>query len=83
LSPDAKTCPKCGQMRPLSEFALDRSKASGRKSHCRDCDRAKSRAYYVANRERKLDKLEAQRRAAGIPPRGSSRWPFYRPRDES
>jgi hypothetical protein len=82
LSPDAKTCAKCGQTRPLTEFAVDRSKASGRKSLCLACDRMKSRAYYVANRERKLDKLEARRRAAGIPARGPSRW-RYRPRGES
>jgi len=49
-----KTCSKCGEGLRIDEFARDRSKASGRKSICRACDRAKARRYYAANRERKL-----------------------------
>ena len=47
----------------MSEFAPDRSKASGHKSHCKRCDNAKSRRYYAANRERVLQK-RAERVAA-------------------
>jgi hypothetical protein len=47
-------CYACGEKLPYTEFAPDRSKSSGRKSICRVCDRAKSRAYYLANRERKI-----------------------------
>jgi hypothetical protein len=39
-------------MQQLEEFARDRSKASGYKSHCKDCDNAKSKRYYAANGER-------------------------------
>ena len=47
-------CYICKQILEVEDFAVDASKASGRKSICRACDRAKSRAYYLANRERKL-----------------------------
>ncbi|HEX5374632.1 MAG TPA: hypothetical protein VFW48_00575 [Solirubrobacterales bacterium] len=45
-------CYRCGESKPVSEFAKDRSKASGYKSICKDCDRAKSRRYYTENGER-------------------------------
>ncbi len=45
-----KRCPRCGVERPLGEFAVDRSKASGRKSLCKACDRDKARRYYAAKR---------------------------------
>jgi hypothetical protein len=58
-----KTCSKCGEALRIREFARDRSKASGRKSHCKACDREKARRYYEANRERKLAYM-AERNAA-------------------
>jgi hypothetical protein len=41
-------------------FGLDRSKASGRRSYCKACDRRRGRAYYETHK----DELYAQRRAA-------------------
>ena len=49
-------CPRCERVLLVSEFARDRSKASGHKSHCKRCDREKSKQYYAANRERVLAK---------------------------
>jgi hypothetical protein len=49
-----KKCTKCGDELRVEEFARDKTKASGRKSICKACDREKSRRYYEANRERKL-----------------------------
>jgi hypothetical protein len=43
-----------------ADFPVDSNKASGRKSHCKDCDRQRGRAYYAAHR----DELYAQREAA-------------------
>jgi hypothetical protein len=40
-------CYACNRDRDRSEFAPDRSKASGYKSICRLCDRAKSKRYYA------------------------------------
>jgi hypothetical protein len=41
-------------------FGVDRSKASGRRSYCKACDRRRGRAYYDAHK----DELYAQREAA-------------------
>jgi hypothetical protein len=71
-------CPRCERVLPRSEFARDRSKASGRKSWCKTCDKAKSRRYYAANRERvlaKRAKRNAELREAGFQVRRSwSKW---------
>jgi hypothetical protein len=75
-----KRCPGCGCTLTLVDFAIDRSKASGRKSICLKCDRASSKAHYQANREEKLAKMEARRRAAGIKPRGLTGTRAYKPR---
>ena len=46
-----KTCSKCGEAKPLSEFSRDRRRATnGVQSQCKACNAA----YYVANRERVL-----------------------------
>jgi len=45
-------------------FALDRHAASGRKSHCKECDRRKSKAYYAQHRDELYAKREAVREAA-------------------
>ena len=47
-------------MTPEAGFSIDRTKASGRKSHCKICDCRRGRAYYAAHR----DELYAQREAA-------------------
>lgn len=47
-------CYRCKLLKPASLFAADRSKASGRKSICKACDREKSQVYYQANREAKI-----------------------------
>jgi hypothetical protein len=61
LMPDyPKPCPKCGVLTERDGFAADRHAPSGRKSHCRECDRKKAAAYYAAHR----DELYAQREAA-------------------
>ena len=47
-------CYSCGEHKPVGEFSRDPSKASGRSSRCRACDRNRSKAYYAENRERVL-----------------------------
>ena len=44
-------CFSCGELFAAGSFAIDRSKAGGRKSICLSCDRKRSRVYYEANRE--------------------------------
>ncbi|HEX3609334.1 MAG TPA: hypothetical protein VHU14_06670 [Solirubrobacterales bacterium] len=57
-SPPTKRCPRCGLAFTPADFAIDRSKASGDKSHCKDCDRRRFRSYYPANRERVLERVK-------------------------
>lgn len=56
-------CYACKRDKPVGEFSPDSSKASGRSSICRVCDREKSRRYYEANRERKLAYMAARNAA--------------------
>jgi hypothetical protein len=44
-----KTCPHCGGEKPLSDFAIDRSKKDGRKARCKQCDAAAKRKSYLAS----------------------------------
>jgi|ERR1700761_1286489 len=45
--PVDRKCPRCGEMKPLSEFVPDRTKASGYASRCKPCDRIKCREYWA------------------------------------
>ena len=57
-------CYACKRDKPVGEFSPDSSKASGRSSICRACDRAKSRRYYAQNRERVLARVKAAKAKA-------------------
>jgi hypothetical protein len=62
LHSDESACSRCGGSTKWPDgFALDGSKTFGRKSWCKKCESAKSRAYYRENRERILD-ARAERR---------------------
>jgi hypothetical protein len=78
-----RLCPGCGVLKAAGEFAVDRHKTSGRKSRCKACDREKASRYYAEHREERLAKLAAERRAAGVPRRGSGARRKYRPRGEA
>ena len=54
-----RSCPRCGVMTAEADFGIDLSKAGGRRSYCKDCDRRRGRAYYDAHR----DELYARRQA--------------------
>jgi hypothetical protein len=43
-------CATCDRTLPRESFGRDASKASGLKSICLECDRAKARAYYDRKR---------------------------------
>lgn len=49
-----KACSKCHAVKPDEAFIKNSGNKSGLHSHCRECVAAASRAWYVANRERKL-----------------------------
>ena len=66
-----KPCTKCGEVKPLSEFSINKSKKDGRSSRCKSClreqayeriskDREKhlenGRRWYAENREKHLER---------------------------
>ena len=59
-----RPCPKCGVLTEKDGFGIDRTKAGGRKSHCKTCDRQRAEAYYAEHREELYARREAVREAA-------------------
>jgi hypothetical protein len=59
-----RPCPKCGVLAERDGFAADRHAPSGRKSHCRECDRKRAAAYYDAHKDELYAQREAVREAA-------------------
>lgn len=49
---ETKKCSKCGEVKPPSEFGLDRSKKHGLANQCKRCKGATSNAWREKNRER-------------------------------
>jgi hypothetical protein len=47
-----KTCGRCRQTRPISDFAWRRKARGQRDNYCRPCRAAYKREHYVAHRER-------------------------------
>jgi len=50
--PAHKTCTRCHKSKPLDEFYKDTRAKDGLRSECKDCARAYSRAWKVANPDR-------------------------------
>lgn len=44
-----KQCTKCGDIKPLSCFNRKTASKDGFKPHCRDCQKAAGKQYYLAN----------------------------------
>lgn len=59
---DTKTCTKCGETKPLDEFAIRRQSADGRSPKCRDCKSQYDAAYRAANKQRISDRNAEYRR---------------------
>lgn len=47
----SKTCSICKQILSISEFNKNKSKLDGLQSHCKLCNRDRSKKYYAANKE--------------------------------
>lgn len=74
---DHKHCPCCKQVKPLSEFTLDASRAgvAKRKSKCRKCADAQVSQWKELNRERYNEyqrQYRAKRKADGNPVRSGT-----------
>lgn len=47
-----KHCLKCGLSKPLTEYHRDSNAASGVTTYCKECNKAKARAWYAENTDR-------------------------------
>ena len=47
-----KKCPKCGEVKPLSDFAKDKYRSDGHQVWCRACSRAACANAYIKRKER-------------------------------
>lgn len=47
-----KTCTKCGETKPVLSFYLHRGTKDGRATYCAECQKAHTRAWNAANREK-------------------------------
>lgn len=47
-----KTCTKCGEQKPITEFCKDALRLEGFRSQCKNCTKAADAKWYAANREK-------------------------------
>lgn len=50
---NVKSCPKCGNLKLISQFNADASKPSGLCSYCKECSRLRSLEWSSKNKDRK------------------------------
>lgn len=60
-----KTCPDCGQLKPLVAFGLNKRQPDGRARYCKECFSARSRASY---RKRQQQVGKTVREPRDVPP---------------
>lgn len=55
----AKSCTKCGETKPLTEFSSQAKAKDGRRPDCKTCRSAYMKANYRANRKKRLENVKA------------------------
>ena len=58
-----KRCGRCGELKPLDDFAWRRKAKGQRHNYCRPCHSAYHREHYLANKQRYIDQAAARGRA--------------------
>jgi hypothetical protein len=56
-------CGRCGELKPVEEFAWRRKEKGQRHNYCRPCHADYHREHYLANRERYIAQAAAQKQA--------------------
>ena len=51
-APERKACRSCRVVKPIVEYAVDRSRRTGRAGICKACDRGRASARYYRNNSR-------------------------------
>jgi hypothetical protein len=57
-----RKCHRCGQVKPVAEFAWRRKAKGQRDSACRPCRSAYGKEHYLANRRRYIDQAAELKR---------------------
>ena len=58
-----RTCGRCGQEKPIEDFAWRRKVKGQRDNYCRPCRAAYKQEHYAANRQRYIDSARRRKRA--------------------
>jgi hypothetical protein len=53
-----KTCRKCGESKPLSQYSLNKNSKDGKQSACKPCAAAAAKASYQKRKSRKIVEVE-------------------------
>lgn len=56
-----KTCSCCKELKPFSDFSLNKSKKSGYSSECKPCHRIKRKRYYESNKTSEKARVKASK----------------------
>ena len=59
---ESKVCSKCGVEKPLSEFALNKTRKDGHASDCKDCRKQYRDEHYRLHKEQYKEKAAAYKR---------------------
>ncbi len=54
-----KNCTVCGELKMMTDFSVLRRARDGRASLCKECDRARGRAYRAANHKKELERSKS------------------------
>jgi len=68
---EVRRCGRCGELKPIDQFAWRRRRRRQRDNMCAPCRSAYGREHYLANRQRYID-AEARRKRARVERR--TRW---------
>jgi hypothetical protein len=55
--PATKQCTKCGEVKALVDFAMDKSNRCGARSACRNCEKERVSRYYADNKEKEKERV--------------------------
>jgi len=58
-----KTCNKCGEAKPITEFHIKKTSKDGRIGVCRECKNNYSKRYYIENKDKIIEYQEEYRRS--------------------
>lgn len=77
---DMKLCRKCGLFKCLDQFGLDKNKADGLRTHCKECNSREYKKWYYKDTER--SKLVSKEWRDKNQDKRKEMWNKYRTRDK-